>query len=121
MTHPTHKTRISDASTFDEICVHCGATDTWGSNLLNLPCPGPAPVGHPPPPPTIPVQRPDARYEYKTVMLSWEREHDGVGADGNPTTLEKLAAEGWEMCGCYQSPHNRELVRAFFKRPKGGA
>jgi hypothetical protein len=25
--HPSHKTRSSDASSFDEICVNCGATD----------------------------------------------------------------------------------------------
>ncbi len=39
--HPSHKTRISDASTFDEICVNCGATDEvpggWGQ--LAYPCP----------------------------------------------------------------------------------
>lgn len=39
--HPSHVTRISDASTFDEICVNCGATDQvpggWGS--LAKPCP----------------------------------------------------------------------------------
>ena len=34
-----HKTRFSDASTFDEICENCGATDANGSNLLNKPCP----------------------------------------------------------------------------------
>jgi transposase len=31
--HPSHVTRISDASSYDEICVNCGATDglgTWG-------------------------------------------------------------------------------------------
>jgi len=32
--HPSHETRISDASTFDEICVKCGRTDEvpggWG-------------------------------------------------------------------------------------------
>ena len=41
--HPSHKTRLSDASSFDEICVHCGATDRvpggWGN--LALPCPTP--------------------------------------------------------------------------------
>lgn len=31
--HPSHKTRFSDASTFDEICVNCGATDAWGGGL----------------------------------------------------------------------------------------
>ncbi len=38
--HPTHKTRMSDSSSFDEICIYCGATDgtlTWGK--LALPCP----------------------------------------------------------------------------------
>lgn len=38
--HPSHKTRMSDASTFDEICVNCSATDRvpggWGN--LALPC-----------------------------------------------------------------------------------
>jgi hypothetical protein len=34
--HPTHRTRYSDASTFDEICVLCGVTDT--SNDQNEPC-----------------------------------------------------------------------------------
>ena len=40
--HPTHRTRISlDASTYDEICELCGATDItlggWGK--LGEPCP----------------------------------------------------------------------------------
>ena len=39
--HPSHKTRISmDASSYDEICTLCGATDrigTWGN--LRYPCP----------------------------------------------------------------------------------
>lgn len=40
--HPSHKTRYSDASTFDEICVHCGATDRLGSwGKLAEPCPNP--------------------------------------------------------------------------------
>lgn len=37
--HPSHETRMSDASTFDEICTKCGATDTPGSSALELPCP----------------------------------------------------------------------------------
>lgn len=41
--HPSHETRFSDASTFDEICVNCGATDEvpggWG--LLANPCNSP--------------------------------------------------------------------------------
>lgn len=43
--HSSHKTRSSDASTFDEICVNCGATDQapggWGE--LANPCPNPNP------------------------------------------------------------------------------
>ena len=38
--HPSHVTRFSDASTFDEICVNCGARDEvsggWGK--LAKPC-----------------------------------------------------------------------------------
>ena len=40
--HPSHVTRSSDASTFDEICTKCGVTDRpahgleWGD--LALPC-----------------------------------------------------------------------------------
>ncbi len=46
--HPSHVTRISmDASTYDEICVNCGATDEviggWGR--LALPCPKPVGQG----------------------------------------------------------------------------
>lgn len=41
--HPSHVTRISDASSFDEICVNCGAHDQvpggWGQ--LEFPCPNP--------------------------------------------------------------------------------
>ena len=39
--HPSHKTRYSDSSYYDEICIHCGATDIvpggWGK--LADPCP----------------------------------------------------------------------------------
>jgi len=39
--HPSHDTRMSDASSFDEICKNCGATDHvpegWGK--LAKPCP----------------------------------------------------------------------------------
>ena len=39
--HPSHETRISDASSFDEICIVCGATDRLGSwGALSKPCPG---------------------------------------------------------------------------------
>jgi hypothetical protein len=39
--HPSHKTRISDASTFDEICDLCGAHDQVPGGLGDLvhPCP----------------------------------------------------------------------------------
>lgn len=45
--HPSHETRVSDASSFDEICVNCGATDITGSGWGKLaePCPSPrAPI-----------------------------------------------------------------------------
>ncbi len=40
--HESHRTRISDASSFDEICVLCGARDITGDGwgLLELPCKG---------------------------------------------------------------------------------
>ncbi len=38
---PSHKTRYSDSSMYDEVCVNCGATDLvpggWGK--LADPCP----------------------------------------------------------------------------------
>lgn len=38
--HPSHKTRIADSSSYDEVCVKCGATDIagggWGD--LRFPC-----------------------------------------------------------------------------------
>lgn len=39
--HPSHVTRFSDASSFDEICVNCGETDIAGGGWgrLCLPCP----------------------------------------------------------------------------------
>lgn len=50
MKHPSHKTRFSDSSFYDEVCVNCGATDRvpggWGD--LAKPCPktdNPAPSG----------------------------------------------------------------------------
>lgn len=40
--HSSHETRISDASSFDEICVNCGATDRIGSwGKLAYPCSNP--------------------------------------------------------------------------------
>lgn len=43
--HPSHKTRTSDASTYDEICVNCGATDQvpGGYGSLAYPCSNPQP------------------------------------------------------------------------------
>lgn len=38
-----HTTRFSDASSFDEVCTACGATDARGDDRLNQPCPGVAP------------------------------------------------------------------------------
>lgn len=33
-----HRTRFSDASSFDEICVTCYATDRRNDDRLNKPC-----------------------------------------------------------------------------------
>lgn len=35
----THKTRYSDSSIYDEVCIWCGATDAWGDERLEKPCP----------------------------------------------------------------------------------
>lgn len=41
--HASHTTRTSDASTYDEVCVDCGATDAPGGGLA-APCPNPRPL-----------------------------------------------------------------------------
>lgn len=38
MVHPTHKTRFSDSSFYDEVCTLCGVTDTDGMADLSKPC-----------------------------------------------------------------------------------
>jgi len=40
--HPTHKTRFSDSSLYDEVCERCGAIDITGGgwHSLSEPCPG---------------------------------------------------------------------------------
>ncbi|CAN7687081.1 hypothetical protein LJR098_002293 [Rhizobium sp. LjRoot98] len=45
--HPSHATRASDASTFDEVCTTCGATDIAGGGWGKLadPCPSPSTGG----------------------------------------------------------------------------
>lgn len=35
-----HKTRFSDSSVYDEVCIYCGATDARGDPRLEKPCPG---------------------------------------------------------------------------------
>jgi len=48
--HPSHKTRFSDASRFDYVCVYCGATDETGNGWGELakPCPkAPPPAAEP--------------------------------------------------------------------------
>lgn len=37
--HPSHKTRYSDSSIYDEVCIYCEATDGRGDNGLKVPCP----------------------------------------------------------------------------------
>lgn len=43
MIHSSHRTRFSNASTFDTICIKCGATDhvPGGDGDLEYPCPHP--------------------------------------------------------------------------------
>lgn len=44
--HPSHVTRVSlDASSYDEICINCGATDIPGGGWGELGRPCPKPVG----------------------------------------------------------------------------
>jgi len=46
--HPSHVTRMSvDASSFDEVCINCGARDevTGGWGALAKPCPKPPGAG----------------------------------------------------------------------------
>ena len=38
MAHPTHKTRFSDSSFYDEVCTLCGKTDSNGMEELDKPC-----------------------------------------------------------------------------------
>ena len=39
MNHPTHKTRYSDSSQYDEVCEYCGTTDGHNGRLEE-PCLG---------------------------------------------------------------------------------
>lgn len=60
--HPSHKTRGSDASTFDEICVNCGAHNEiggWGQLVYECPHPN----GRPPAKPIEPVVAPVVKAE----------------------------------------------------------
>lgn len=68
--HPSHKTRISfDASSYDEICVRCGATDRIGSwGRLAEPCSNPAPA-----------ERSDA-----TAVCEWTQKKDAPGFCSTP-------------------------------------
>lgn len=34
-----HRTRLSDSSLYDEVCLDCGATDARGDDRLDRPCP----------------------------------------------------------------------------------
>jgi len=37
--HESHKTRMSDSSLYDEVCVNCGVTDTMKQGNEPCPCP----------------------------------------------------------------------------------
>lgn len=74
--HPSHITRFSDASTFDEICVNCGATDQvpggWGQ--LAYPC------GEPPSSTCgcgrLPAHTIAEHFDRSAVRLRGEQTHD---------------------------------------------
>lgn len=62
MTHPSHATRISDSSLYDEVCTNCGVTDADGMAKLNAPCRSPLlkvepPRAWPPPPTYVGITR----------------------------------------------------------------
>lgn len=38
MNHPSHQTRYSDSSLYDEVCTLCGATDARNDDRLRHPC-----------------------------------------------------------------------------------
>jgi hypothetical protein len=38
MAHPSHATRYSDSSLYDEVCTLCGKTDAHGMDELDKPC-----------------------------------------------------------------------------------
>lgn len=40
-----HKTRYSDSSFYDEVCIVCGGTDAHGDDRLQHPCEGSAKAG----------------------------------------------------------------------------
>lgn len=40
MAHESHKTRMSDSSLYDEVCINCNKTDTSPLGL-DTPCPSP--------------------------------------------------------------------------------
>jgi len=39
MAHDSHKTRLSDSSLYDEVCIYCLGTDARNDERLNHPCP----------------------------------------------------------------------------------
>lgn len=58
MSHPSHKTRFSDSSLYDEVCVYCGATDGAGDNRLREGCP------------QAPAPEPSADYERQAFLTA---------------------------------------------------
>lgn len=58
MSHPSHSTRISDSSLYDEVCNNCGANDgRLGGDSLDRPCRTPLVKVEPPHPwPAPPVE-----------------------------------------------------------------
>lgn len=83
--HPSHVTRMSDASTFDEICVNCGATDEvpGGFGALIYPCPN------------VPEQNPAP-----VTVLAWATVMAPLGDYWRRVASPRAIHEGWELFDC---------------------
>jgi len=87
----THTTRPSDASSFDGMCVDCGATDRPGNNMLSAPCPGkpkePKPLEVVPPKPN-----------------PWKLDYETQRAIAEAAGWTSAAQRGLDLCTMRLSP-----------------
>src|SRR3546814_9510469 len=74
--HESHVTRSSDASTFDEVCARCGATDIAGGGWGKLADPCPATEGGPQTDPYIATHKVKVTDELRArcaEILEWHK------------------------------------------------